>query len=171
VVEATIYEVIDDSRLLAIVDPDAYETFVAEDWTFEQLEAHFVAQMAAKRLLVWDSGMPNIWEVAVSFAHTGARGFREVAGPVVSTQGRLLLTSNSLGMAAQYADVTLPEPHERDQVVMVPTGEYNCRIVQLHDPGLFADDRKGIGEPDFVIELIQSDDPLPVWTGIPWLRR
>lgn len=34
-------EVSDDSGLLALIDPDAYEGFVGEDWTLDRLTAHF----------------------------------------------------------------------------------------------------------------------------------
>lgn len=43
----------------------------------------------------------------------------------------------SLTMAAQFDDVTLPQnpqKHELDQVVNVPPGEYTCRVTQLRDP-------------------------------------
>jgi hypothetical protein len=49
-----ILEVTDDSGFLALVDPDAYESFVAEDWSLEQLIEHFKGEMAQGRLLIWD---------------------------------------------------------------------------------------------------------------------
>ena len=61
-------------------------------------------------------------------------GFREVNDSIVASQGRLLLTKyESLTMAAHFADATLPEAHERDQIPSVPPGAYDCRIIQLSD--------------------------------------
>jgi len=37
-------------------------------------------------------------------------------------------------MAAQFADARLPEAHERDQILSVSPGTYDCRIIQLSDP-------------------------------------
>ncbi len=166
------FEVIDGSGFLAIVDPDTYEAFVAEEWTFAQLELHFRTQMAAECMLIWDTSRPDTWEVRVCFSSTGARGLREVVGPIVTTQGRLLLTSfDSLSMAAQFADVTLPESHEADQVLIIPAGKYYCRVVQNCTPGVFVEDTKPQEGADFVIELIQGGESLQPWKGIPWWRR
>jgi hypothetical protein len=37
-------------------------------------------------------------------------------------------------MAAQFSDIALPEAHQRDQVLSVPAGAYDCRVIQLSDP-------------------------------------
>src|SRR4051812_17130606 len=111
-----IVRVINDSPYLALVDPDAYEGFVSEDWTSDELFAHLIEQMARKRLLVWSSTLAFVWQIAIRFKTSDERGFRVTAGPIVASQGRLLLTSfDGLSMAAQYADVILPEPHEQDR--------------------------------------------------------
>jgi hypothetical protein len=163
--------VIDDDAFLSIVDPDAYETFVSEDWDFEQMEGHFTGQMASRRRLLRGTGETGNCQISVAFAPSEVRGFREAAGPIVATRGRLLLINySSLTMAAQFADVTLPEPHDGDQIVTLEAGSYHCRIVQLRDPDAFADDPEE-GDPDFIIELVRSDDPPPIWTGIRWLSH
>lgn len=165
------YEVTDDRGYLAVVDPDAYETFVSHDWDDDQIRAHFLEQMRRERILVWCSGMEETWDVEVTHGRTNRRGFREAEGPIRCTRGRLLFTSfDSLSMAAQFADVTLPEAHERDQVLELPIGEYRCRVVQTHDPGLWVADRKASGEPDFVLELTHGAEQLPIWAAIPWDR-
>ena len=56
-------------------------------------------------------------------------------GSIGASRSRLLLTNyESLTMAAQFPDITLPEAHERGQVLSVSPGLYDCRIVQLSDP-------------------------------------
>ena len=91
--------------------------------------------MRDRHLLIWGTGMELFWSIDVSFQPTRASGFREVVGSIDASRGRLLLTSyESLTMAAQFPDVTLPEAHERGQVLSVSPGLYDCRIVQLSDP-------------------------------------
>lgn len=169
--EAT-YTVIDDSGFLAVLDPDAYETFVAEEWTFERLRAHFRRQMAERRLLIWCTGREAIWTVAIGPLPTGDAGFRAVSGPIVASRGRLLLTSlDSLSMAAQFADVALPESHEADQVLHLPARAYRCAIVQCRDPSPSATAVPVGGGPDFRLAL-EATGPIgpPPWDDIPWLE-
>ena len=171
--EGRIYPIIDDSGFLAIVDPDAYETFVSEDWNFSQLEKHFRKQMAERRLLIWRTGMEAIWDVLVSTASGDYDSFREVAGPLISTRGRFFLTSlNSLSMAAQFADVVLPEPHDIDQILTLPVGEYCCRIVQRYNPSSYSEQTDDFDGPEYVIELTTDKiSNLVPWDRIPWLEN
>ena len=79
--------------------------------------------------------MEHVWSIDVLFEPIELTGFREVTGSITASQGRLLLSNyESLTMAAQFADVTLPEAPERDQILSVSPGTYDCRIVQLSDP-------------------------------------
>ncbi len=127
-----VFEVTDDSGFLAIIDPDAYRGFVHADWTWDTIQEHFRREMRDRHLLIWATGMEHLWSIDVSFQPTRASGFREVVGSIDASRGRLLLTNyESLTMAAQFPDVTLPEAHERGQVLSVSPGLYNCRIVQL----------------------------------------
>lgn len=165
----------DDSGFLALVDPDAYRSFVGEDWTFEQLMAHFTAQMRERRMLIWRSGAENLWRVQVRLSTSAINGYRELTGPLTITNGRLLLTNyERLTMAAQFEDVALPEPENMDMLIPVPSGHYRCRIVQIDDPENEQDDPENeqfttisTGVPDFVIELAPSEEELAVWTAIP----
>lgn len=166
------FSVTDDSGFLALVDPDQYESFVSAEWTFPLLEAHFRAQMAQRRLLIWRTCMANIWEVEVVVENTEIHGMREVVGPIRATRGRLLLTSlDSLSMAAQFPDVTLPESHEVGQLLAVPVSTYSCRIVQRYDTRQEAELPDDYIGPDFFIEIAAAgNEPAPVWTEIPWLE-
>ena len=74
-------EVTDDSGFLAIVDPDAYESFVDEDWELDALVAHFLAQMRANRLLLWGTGREDMWLVDVRSKPASDPGYRELTGP------------------------------------------------------------------------------------------
>ena len=161
-----LFEVTDDSGFLAILDPDAYEGFVGPDWELDQLLAKLKDQMAAQRLLVWGTGQANTWRVEVRPPAAGLRGFRQVTGRLVSTRGRLLITNyESLSMAAQFPDVSLPEPHEENQIVDVGPGKYRCRITQIRDPDSVG---AGPGPCDFVLEIESSNEADPPWPDIPW---
>ena len=113
-------QVTDDSGFLALVDPDAYSGFVAEDWALDDIRARFRREMAARHLLIWGTGQEGSWTVDVSLSGPAGAGIREVTGSIVATNGRLLVTNyESLTMVAQFNDVALPEQHESDLVVNV----------------------------------------------------
>ena len=84
----------------------------------------------------------------------------------MATKGRLLVTNyESLTMAAQFKDVTLPEPHQSDLLIEVPAGSYRCRVVQY---ALTAENwREGCG-PEFSLELEPAVVLNPPWATIPW---
>jgi len=160
-------EVCDDSGFLAIVVPASYPSFVAGDWDFERLRSHFCGQMVRRSMLIWGTGLEGLWRVEVRVGGPPVRGFREVVGPVRVAGGSVLVTSyDGLTMAAQFADVSLPQDHERDQLIEVPDGDYACRVVQMFDPE--ATDSAGDGSPDFVIVLGESSVVVPAWSDIPW---
>jgi hypothetical protein len=160
-------EVTDDSGLLAVVVPAAYETFVASDWTLDQILAHFKAQMARRSLLIWGTGLEGFWKVDVVLKQTKVIGFREVRGPLEVLGGSLLLTNyESLTMAAQYKDVTLPETHQEDSLVSLPDGNFVCRIIQMFDPE--HEESAGDDKPDFVVELQKAKGKITSWESIPW---
>src|SRR5215470_4366454 len=130
-----LFKITDDSGFLALVDPDAYDGFVGVDWRWDTLQRHFVRQAREQHLLFWGTGMEHVWSIDVLFQPVELTGFREVTGSIIASQGRLLLTNyESLTMAAQFADITLPETHQRDRILSVPAGTYVCRIIQLSDP-------------------------------------
>lgn len=160
------FEVIDDSGFLALVDPDAYASFVHENWNYLQLVEHFKAEMSVHQLLIWQTGMENTWKVEISFAPLEMQGFKELTGFIHVSKGRLLLTNyESLTMAAQFEDVILPEPHEKNLLLSVPTGFYQCRIPQIHNP--ISNHTHQYHNPDFAIELIPSNDAGTAWAEIP----
>jgi hypothetical protein len=153
----------DDSGFLALVDPAAYEGFVGEDWTLEDLVRRFEREMQQRRLLLWGTGAENDWEVQVRQGALGPPGFRSVVGPLVVTEGRILVTSyDSLTMAAQFADVHLPEAHEVQQELQVESGAYDCAIVQTGEP------HGNLEDVAFTVVLNRTDSPVESWKQIPW---
>lgn len=163
-------EIPDDSGFLAVAVPASYESFVAEDWDFELLRAHFRRQMARRTLLIWGTGLEGTWRVEVRVGAADTHGFREVTGPLRVEGGSVLVTSyDSLTMAAQFADLSLPEPFERNNLVMLPDGDYTCRVVQMFDPD--ARDSAGGESPDFVTSFTLATQSEAVWLEIPWFTE
>jgi hypothetical protein len=162
------FEITDDSGFLALIDPDGYRGFVHADWTLDLIQEHFMREMRDRHLLIWNTGLEHIWRVDVSFEPTKASGFREVIGSITASQGRLLLTSyDSLTMAAQFPDVRLPQAHERNLLLSLPAGLYDCRVIQLSNP----ESDKPFEEPvSFIYELTRTTSPREVWNEIPWKR-
>ena len=112
------------------------------------------------------TGMERFWSIDVSFQPTRASGFREVVGSIGASRGRLLLTNyESLTMAAQFPDVTLPQADERGQVLSVSPGLYDCRIVQLSDPESDAPFEETVS---FVYEFTRATSSREVWSELPW---
>jgi len=97
------------------------------------------------------------------------KGFREVSGALQVVGGSLLLTNyESLTMAAQFKEVTLPEKHQKDLLVLLPDGGYTCRIIQMFDP----EQEKTVSDdnPDFVVEVVKATANTSPWEGIPWFK-
>jgi hypothetical protein len=162
-------EVTDDSGFLALVVPAAYETFVASDWKLDQILGHFKAQMGRRSLLIWGTGLEGFWKIDVVLKEAEAKGFREVSGPLHVVGGSLLLTNyESLTMAAQFKDVTLPEKHQQDLLVPLPDGDYTCRIIQMFDPE--QEENAGEDKPDFVVEVLKAAGKVATWENTPWFK-
>ena len=160
-------DVSDDSGFLALIVPATYPSYVAENSDFELLRSHFRRHMAKHSMLIWGTGLEGMWRVDLRIDGPYVRGFREVTGPLRVEGGFVLVTSyDSLTMAAQFADVMLPEAHERDQLFPVPNGDYSCRVVQMFDPGSSG---SAEGESaDFVVQLSVATRPGQAWSDIPW---
>ena len=161
--------VTDDSGFLAVVVPAAYECFVSKNWELDQLFRHFSAQMHRRALLIWGTGLEGFWGVEVRTDRSEVQGFREISGPIHVTGGAVLVTNyESLTMAAQFGDVALPEPHQRDQVVPLPDGDYCCRIIQMFDPE--EESSAESNGPDFVVEFTRDSMLPPEWSDVPWFK-
>jgi hypothetical protein len=131
--------------------------FVADGWTYESRFEHFVQEMRRRSLLIWaTSEHGGEWTVTTEApSHAG----RSVTGNIVSTMGRLCITNyESLIMAAQSADVSLPEPHMADLLFDVEVGTLQCSVSRLH-----GDD--SAPEPHFAISLSPAGA-----LGEPWVR-
>jgi hypothetical protein len=125
--------------------------------------------MGRRSILIWGTGLEGIWKVDVRLKKSTVKGLREASGPLQVVGGSLLLTNyESLTMAAQFKDVTLPEKHQEDLLVSLPDGDYTCRIIQMFDPE--QEEAVGDDNPDFVVEVLKATGKSAAWDNIPWFK-
>ncbi|OJF15213.1 hypothetical protein [Couchioplanes caeruleus] len=162
------FEQSDDSGFLALLDPDAYAGFVAENWTYDSIFEHFRKAMMRQSLLLWGTGREDTWTVDVLIGEPAPpSGFRRAAGPIRVSGGRLYLANyEALTMAAQFPDTRLPEPHDLHLSFEVPADDWHCEIVQMRDPDLDEEGERIL--PDFVLALTPSSGGEHAWTQPAW---
>lgn len=165
--------IIPADALVALADFADYRSFVAADWTLDQLRAHFTAEAARGTIVAWGAGESGNWRVAVA-RERGPGGFREFTAPIRATGRQLHLVGyDELTMAAQFPEVRLPEPRGGAEPVPVEPGWYECRVVQLYDPAL-ADSEEVFHQetPHFRLELLPSRGGAGPGTGpgVPWFQ-
>lgn len=140
---------------MGLLDPATYRGFAGHEWDLRELMAVFRREMRDRRLLLWGTGAEGAWDVDVTFVPTERAGEQETTGGIVCLSGRLCLVNyETLTMAAQFADVRLPEPHHAKLCFEAPAGSYRCRVVRRADR--------------FLIELAASVELPAPWDRIPW---
>lgn len=166
------YSVCDDSGIMALVDPDAYESFVGEDWEYDDLLNHILQQMRLKRILIWGTGLEETWRVDVGFEVSSLVGINVITGVIDNVDGHFSLVSwNSLVAAASDQNITLPTRNDYSNTFKVPSGMYECRIIQMYDPEVLSGRTDGEDTErdfDFRVELTPCDSEVAPWTEIPW---
>ena|SRR5579859_3399397 len=129
------FKITDDSGFLALVNADRYSSFVQEDWDFHGLLDHFIVQMNEQNLVIWGTGIENLWKVDILDAPSGKPAFREFTQTIDVTDGRLYLTNyEDLTMAAQFSNERLPANHNADACISLPNGSYELTVRQMGDP-------------------------------------
>ena len=71
--------IIDDDGFIALVNSANYQGFVGDEWQFEQLMSHFVNQMNAGNIVIWqtsDDGGGN-WLVSIQEQPSDTQAFRQ----------------------------------------------------------------------------------------------
>lgn len=162
--------VTDDSGFLALIAPDAYQSFVCLDWEFNQLIERFKQQMKDHHLLIWGTGREDIWKVSVQLdSDLEPDGNRHVTGSIHASAGQLCVTNyEALTMAASYEHIRLPKLPSHGKVFSVPEGMLNCTICQIRDPELEKSESEDV---DFLILLSSKPEAISTWTSIPWFTQ
>jgi len=157
----------DDSGFIALIEPEKYTSFVDEYWDTQQLFQHFQNQMEKGCILIWGTGGESIWNIEINFGFTNISGYRETIGSIkVESNSLCLINYESLTMAAQFADVKLPEEHMKDLLIELANGIYNIRIIQFYNP----EEEIYIGrdDMDFLIEIEKTNKMQHQWSDIHW---
>jgi len=163
----SMYRVVDDGGFLAILDPNAYTSFISETFSsYEVLRRHFLEEMQKGTILVWGTGVANKWRIDVRFEQSDVVGFRQVTGPLNVSDGFLCLSDyGTLFGAALNKAASLPPGNKRSLYIQLASGRYTCRVVQMFDP---EDDDCSDGDHDFLIELYSQESSPEPWLEIPW---
>lgn len=157
----------DDSGFIAIIEPEKYISFVGEEWDLHQLVEHFKGQMKIGNMLIWGTGGENIWNIEINHGFTDIVGYREMIGSIkVESNSLCLINYESLTMAAQFADVKLPEEHMKELLIKLDNGIYDIKIIQFYNSE--TDSYINRDDIDFLVEIQKVDIIGYLWDNIPW---
>ena len=159
-----------DYGCLAILDPENYSAFVSEDWAVDGLKQHFIDQNEYGSLISWGCGYGN-WIVKLIIGPSTESGFQSfVSG--FKTGGQIVLTTyESLAMAAQFEDVSLPEAHEQKQLIHVEAGNYQVKVIQLF-PNEEAESEEVFSQqtPHYLVALEPTNEEISAVKDVPWFE-
>jgi hypothetical protein len=162
----------EDAGLIGLLDPATYRAFVHTYWMLPQLFARFEQEMAARHLLLWGTGGRGNFKITVELGATGRGGFREVAGPIHCSAGKLCLVGyDALTNAAQFDDVLLDRAETGALPIALESGAYRARIVQLYDPATVDAAETWNAAEHFLLELEPLKAELAAWRREEWFSR
>ncbi|MDC0230670.1 hypothetical protein OAK19_01770 [Aureispira] len=129
------FEISDDASFLGLINTDQYNSFVDENWEFEQVKERIINESNKGHLLFWGTDIPNFWTVRICDQPIAKEAFKSFEGKIKVTNSRLyLINYESLTLAAQFEEEQLPEEHLADLYVKLQNAVYNVTIRQLFDP-------------------------------------
>jgi hypothetical protein len=165
------YVIPDDSGILAVVDASRYRPFIGPEWTLDAILERFRESMRERCLIAWSPGCEGNWRVVAESGPPEPGANRLVEGSIrVTRDGLHLVSYDSLTRAAQFPNVSIPEPHERDNLIRLPPGLYTCSVAQLfppeenHSEAVFNQQT-----PHFRLSFVPSGESLLPWPGVRWL--
>jgi len=173
-------KITDDTGMLALVDPIAYQGFINRNWTYDQIVERFREAMTLKQLLIWETGFEGIWRVRISDDNDRSRqatqGFRSITGPIQTSGTLYLVNYETLSMVAQFDDERIDSPDKLRFCLTVKPDIYQVTIVQMFNPDAQTDDPPAVDPPavDFNIYLQSASQTKAVadpWNGIAWSRQ
>ncbi|MFF2089792.1 hypothetical protein [Paenibacillus sp. NPDC058174] len=146
-----------DTNFIALVNADRYDSFVDEDWQFEELLQHFSDEMQAGRILVFqmtEEGIEHSWKIEVKLGASldDIACFRKAEGYIEVTANKLYIADyDCLTMAAQFRDETIPNSNSANRVIELSNGFYHAEVVQFYNADQNA--YTGESEVDIVINF------------------
>ena len=165
-----IFEISDDSGFMGLVNVDKYDSFVSEDWKFNDLRERFIREMNQGNMLFWSTGQEGLWKVRVTTKKEEIKSFRTISGDINVTDEKLFLTNyEDLSMAAQFQDQRLPLKHNTDLKLRIENGNYEVQINQLFNPDILSQDDRDKLHFEIVIEKLLDDKVIVnKFDKIPW---
>lgn len=136
----------DDSGFAGIVNADRYQSFVGEDWEFDQIRDRIIQEARKGHILFWGTGCENTWPITVCDVPAAEQEHRCFSGKMIVSNGLLnLINFEAITMAAQFEDETLPPAWLADGKIALENGVYEVTVRQLYDPNVLAYDEEPLG--------------------------
>jgi hypothetical protein len=130
-----LFQISDDASFLGLINTDLYESFIDEDWEFEDIEVRIIRECQKGHLLFWGTSLPNFWTVRVCNQASTQKAFQSFKGKIKVSHSKLhLINYESITLAAQFEDEQLPDSDMETLHVTLDNGIYDVHIRQLFDP-------------------------------------
>lgn len=157
--EFELFSEVDEDGFVALVCPEAYAGYVAENWTLEQVVERFLEQINSHTLFVAHPGPDSAGEpLRISDRPSPVKAWREASGFLqVGEDGLWLTDYTQLTMAAQFADEQpIAKHHTR---LPIPPGAYQVTVRQLASSPTV----------ELVIRRAKTGERQPPLNAVPWL--
>jgi len=130
-----LFQISDDARFLGLINTDLYESFIDEDWEFEDIEVRIIRECQKGHLLFWGTSVPNLWTVRICSRASSTKAFQSFKGRIKVSNSKLhLINYESITLAAEFEDEQLPDSDLEALYVNLANGIYEVTIRQLFDP-------------------------------------
>lgn len=165
-----LFEISDDASFLGLINTDLYESFIDEDWEYEDIEVRVIRECQKGHILFWGTSVPNLWTVRICDQESTQKAFQSFKGKIKVSDSKLhLINYESITLAAQFEDEQLPDPDLEALHVQLENGIYQVTIRQLFDPAQDFIEDESLG---FEIVLQKSTDkdtfPLNSFNELVW---
>jgi hypothetical protein len=127
----------DFDGIISLVNSKTYNTYVSENWELEQLKRHFVTQMNANSIIVWQTNNfgGGEWKIKISMSESDELAFSEFNKLIEVTDNKLYLADyTDLTMAAQFKTNKIPADYAKNQFFEIENGVYNAKVRRLFNP-------------------------------------
>lgn len=130
-----LFQISDDASFLGLINTDLYESFIDEDWEFEDIEVRIIRECQKGHLLFWGTSVPNFWTVRICTQASSKEAFRSFKGKITVSNSKLhLINYESITLAAEFEDEQLPDADLEALHVSLENGIYEVDVRQLFDP-------------------------------------
>lgn len=168
-----ILEISDDSGFMGLVNVETYDSFVSENWGFDDLRERFIREMNRCTMLFWSTGREGLWNVRITTDKEEHKPFRTIRGKISVTDEKLFLINyEDLSMAAQFQNEKLPLRHNADLGLRIENGNYNVKINQLFNPdSLMPEDDDKVHFEIVIEKTLAGEVGTNKFDRIPWLQQ